>query len=299
MSKVGLIGSVLLVAAVTCACGDTGAREDAALPAAATSSPAVAPAQAAVPGAASAASADTASGAGTSGVAGAAAVLGVGAETVRVTSITDGDTFRVGDRRIRVIGIDSCETGTTGGDAATAEARRLLTGVPVTLSREPGVDKDRYDREVRYVGTPSGDFGRLMVPGTHTNVYNGGNNASESYLSGLRALDRGRSCGASAAPERNTATQQPAPKLQAAPKTSAPTAQQAPRPVAAAPKPAPAPAPAPKPAPAPAPAPAAGGGGAYFKNCSAARAAGAAPLLRGQAGYRSALDRDNDGVACE
>lgn len=37
----------------------------------------------------------------------------------------------------------------------------------------------------------------------------------------------------------------------------------------------------------------------YFKNCSEARAAGAAPLRRGQPGYRAALDRDNDGVACE
>jgi hypothetical protein len=38
---------------------------------------------------------------------------------------------------------------------------------------------------------------------------------------------------------------------------------------------------------------------AYYANCTAARAAGAAPLYRGQPGYRSALDRDNDGVACE
>ncbi|WP_153302453.1 MULTISPECIES: GmrSD restriction endonuclease domain-containing protein [Tessaracoccus] len=37
----------------------------------------------------------------------------------------------------------------------------------------------------------------------------------------------------------------------------------------------------------------------YFSNCSEARAAGAAPLLRGEPGYRSALDRDDDGVACE
>lgn len=37
----------------------------------------------------------------------------------------------------------------------------------------------------------------------------------------------------------------------------------------------------------------------YYANCDAARAAGAAPLYRGQPGYRSALDRDNDGVACE
>lgn len=37
----------------------------------------------------------------------------------------------------------------------------------------------------------------------------------------------------------------------------------------------------------------------YYANCAAARAAGAAPLRRGQPGYRAALDRDNDGIACE
>lgn len=40
-------------------------------------------------------------------------------------------------------------------------------------------------------------------------------------------------------------------------------------------------------------------GGAYYKNCAAARRAGAAPLYRGQPGYRSALDADGDGIACE
>lgn len=37
----------------------------------------------------------------------------------------------------------------------------------------------------------------------------------------------------------------------------------------------------------------------YYANCDAARAAGAAPLYRGDAGYRSGLDRDGDGIACE
>lgn len=37
----------------------------------------------------------------------------------------------------------------------------------------------------------------------------------------------------------------------------------------------------------------------YYANCAAVRAAGKAPLHRGQPGYRSALDRDGDGVACE
>ena len=38
---------------------------------------------------------------------------------------------------------------------------------------------------------------------------------------------------------------------------------------------------------------------AFYRNCDAARAAGAAPIYYGQPGYRPALDRDNDGIACE
>jgi hypothetical protein len=72
----------------------------------------------------------------------------------------------------------------------------------------------------------------------------------------------------------------------------APAAPAAPAPVAVAPAPV---APAPVvPAPA-APAPAA----AYYANCAAAKAAGAAPLYAGSPGYRAGLDRDSDGVACE
>ena len=36
-----------------------------------------------------------------------------------------------------------------------------------------------------------------------------------------------------------------------------------------------------------------------FPNCAAARAAGAAPVKRGDAGYAPRLDRDGDGVGCE
>ena len=36
-----------------------------------------------------------------------------------------------------------------------------------------------------------------------------------------------------------------------------------------------------------------------FANCTEARAAGAAPVRRGDPGYSSKLDRDNDGVGCE
>ncbi|WP_328277712.1 excalibur calcium-binding domain-containing protein [Sphingobium sp.] len=39
--------------------------------------------------------------------------------------------------------------------------------------------------------------------------------------------------------------------------------------------------------------------GGVYPNCAAARAAGAAPLRRGDDGYSRRLDRDGDGVACE
>ncbi|MGP6173717.1 excalibur calcium-binding domain-containing protein [Corynebacterium sp. A21] len=89
----------------------------------------------------------------------------------------------------------------------------------------------------------------------------------------------------------------------------APAPAPTPAPVVNRPAPAPVPAPAPapvvnRPAPAPAPAPVVNQrrvppAGSYFKNCTAVRAAGYAPIYRGEPGYRSALDRDNDGVACE
>lgn len=37
----------------------------------------------------------------------------------------------------------------------------------------------------------------------------------------------------------------------------------------------------------------------YYRNCSAARAAGAAPVSEGEPGYAAHLDRDGDGVGCE
>lgn len=37
----------------------------------------------------------------------------------------------------------------------------------------------------------------------------------------------------------------------------------------------------------------------YYARCSEARAAGVAPIRAGQPGYRSGLDADGDGVACE
>jgi hypothetical protein len=93
------------------------------------------------------------------------------------------------------------------------------------------------------------------------------------------------SCADQLAPT-NQAPAAPVPAPEVAPAEPAPAAVP-PAPLAPAPV-----VPAPVPA---APEPAA----AYYANCAAARAAGAAPLFSGQAGYRAGLDRDSDGVACE
>lgn len=51
---------------------------------------------------------------------------------------------------------------------------------------------------------------------------------------------------------------------------------------------------------APPPGPASGANGeVYFASCAQARAAGRYNIRRGEPGYRPALDRDNDGIACE
>lgn len=52
------------------------------------------------------------------------------------------------------------------------------------------------------------------------------------------------------------------------------------------------------PAPAAEPAPAQGGS-AYYANCDAVRAAGAAPIYAGDPGFQRKFDRDGDGVGCE
>ncbi|MFG2046032.1 excalibur calcium-binding domain-containing protein [Micromonospora sp. NPDC048935] len=40
-------------------------------------------------------------------------------------------------------------------------------------------------------------------------------------------------------------------------------------------------------------------GDVYYANCTAVRAAGAAPIRKGDPGYSRKLDRDGDGVGCE
>ncbi|WP_328304674.1 thermonuclease family protein [Actinomycetospora sp. NBC_00405] len=116
---------------------------------------------------------------------------------VAVTRVIDGDTFEIaGGQRVRVLGIDSCEIGTYGGTQAKQSAEIALDGESVVLEQEPGVDRDRYGRLLRYVSTGYGsDFGESMVVQTHTGAARGDSDASDARLADLRERDYGgRDC---------------------------------------------------------------------------------------------------------
>lgn len=104
--------------------------------------------------------------------------------------VIDGDSFELADgRQVRVLGIDSCEMGTYGGQEAKSAAESSLTNPhnqPIALTAQPGVDLDDYGRQLRYV-TMDGryDFGESMVKYDHTGVYQGRNDASPAYLQRL------------------------------------------------------------------------------------------------------------------
>jgi endonuclease YncB( thermonuclease family) len=124
-----------------------------------------------------------------------------GGETVTVDRVIDGDTFVAGGQKVRVLGIDSCESNTYGGRQATDTARTMLEGEQVVLRSEPGVDRDKYGRELRYVdmSVSGSDFGDYMVSYDHTAVYAGKNEASAAYVAKLRADDHNsRTCSAPA-----------------------------------------------------------------------------------------------------
>lgn len=103
--------------------------------------------------------------------------------------VIDGDTFKLGERRVRIIGIDAPETHPPRcaeearlGELATVKLQQLLNERPFELVAPIYRDTDKYGRDLRVVR-------RLLADGSYQNL------AEEMRKSGLarRYLGRFRS----------------------------------------------------------------------------------------------------------
>ena len=78
--------------------------------------------------------------------------------------VIDGDTFKLGSRKVRIIGIDTPETHPARcaeearlGEAATVHLQVLLNQGPFEMVGRIGDQKDRYGRDLRVLQRKRGD----------------------------------------------------------------------------------------------------------------------------------------------
>lgn len=188
---------------------------------------------------------------------------------------TDGDTLNMAGIVIRLHGIDAPELNQTCsrhgqswecGKEASAKLAQLVSGVNLRCEQR---DIDDYDRIVASCKAGQVDLGQAMVEAGLAIALP---QFSERYFAAearAKELRLGIWGGEFQLPADYRAANPRAHR----PRPQASTARQ----------------------PVISPAPS----GVYYRNCSAAWAAGAAPLYRGQPGYRPEMDGDGDGVACE
>lgn len=211
-----------------------------------------------------------------------------------VTELVDAGTIRVtgplGVSVVRVSGLRVPPANGTGCFAAesVAWAKNALMDQYVTL------DVDKVDPEVASLTLADGsDYSVLAVQAGYARFTMAGTALDTARKTAEEAAEAAKR-GLWAPPCLGTIDKPPAPA------TSAHPASPVERPVTPPPAPKSKAVPPPEPVTEAPPPPAdSGGGSVYYRNCDAARAAHAAPLHAGDPGYRSALDRDHDGTACE
>lgn len=199
------------------------------------------------------------------------------AQSVRGLAVAiDGDTLDMSGERIRLFGIDApeaqqiCERNNQAwkcGEDATVLLSKMVAGKVIRC--EP-IDRDAYDRVVARCYVGDSDLGAVLVrEGLAVALANGAEAYSvEEATSKRYKLGLWGSVFQTPADYRAANTRQSTPiarsrstlaRIESAPNRSA----------------------------------------VWFRNCTEARAAGAAPLYRGRPGYRPEMDGDGDGVACE
>jgi endonuclease YncB( thermonuclease family) len=182
-----------------------------------------------------------------------------------VTRVVDGDTIDVSNatatETVRLLGIDTPESGECGFDSASAHLSLVtnVDSVTLTAAGDGKDDRDRYGRILRYVEVDGVDVGLTQI--------------EQGYA--IARYDSRDGYGAHPREEAYVAADESTPQegCSAAGESGAPALALASEPADASAVP--------------------------FTSCAAARAAGAAPVQRGQPGYGSHLDRDHDGWGCE
>lgn len=198
--------------------------------------------------------------------------------TAIVVKVVDGDTIDIRDEnrgrlRIRILGIDTPETKKPGytvgcwGPQATQFAVENLLDQPVAFITDPTQGTtDRYGRTLAYL--VKGDGWNYSVEAARAGTakaYVYDNSPVQRYAEIAAAEQEAKTAdrGLWGPPCNGDTESRPVAAANTAPSTPVP------------------------------------GASVHYPNCKAARAAGAAPLYVGQPGYRSGLDGDGDGVACE
>ena len=198
----------------------------------------------------------------------------------RATAI-DGDTIAFGEERYRLHGIDAVEASQNCSHDGQpwqcgAQAKQLLASL---LSKGPlecqPIDHDQYDRTVAVCRTAGKDLGNELIAAGLAVALPDFSSAYVSTEANAKAAKTGIWSGEfqlpadyrAANPKLYAEQQMPKRRLpdRFVPSTRVDTNR----------------------------------GGVYYRNCAQAWAAGAAPIYKGQPGYRPEMDGDGDGVACE
>jgi micrococcal nuclease len=87
------------------------------------------------------------------------------ARSGRVAHVVDGDTLDVGRERVRVLGIDTPESGECGYAPASRATAELALGRVIQLEAdETQAARDRFGRALAYVRLPDGrDLGEVLL----------------------------------------------------------------------------------------------------------------------------------------